>query len=421
MKKHWLAALALLAIVPSNAFAESDGTGFSTVPCELPAEAPLPGSSGVTHTATPADAQAVLDSASEGDTVILSNGTYAGNLTVKVPGLRVRGESRNGTILDGGNVREIGISAVGVDRVVFENMTAHNFTRHGFFWYHAQGYWGRYLTAYNNGLYGVYAFDSRCGQIDHSYGSGNADSAFYIGECFPCDATITDILAESNALGYSGTNAGGNLILKDSIWRDNAMGIVPNTLDGEDRPPQRGIIIKENVIANNNAITAPGTSLAGTFYGVGIALAGGVGNQVYGNVVTDHALAGIITAPLPDQNLWIPSGNTVWGNTVTHDAEQYPDSYDLGQNAASGPGNCWSDNTFGNSQPPQIEDVYSCGMPTTPPGGSPLVELGLIQGLAGLNGRVQSDWKTWPVPAGGLTQPDAPDAPLTEWLPEVTI
>ena len=420
MKHRWIAALAVLSIMPAMAFAESNGTGFDTVPCELEAGAPMPGSGEVLN-ANPSNAQAVLDSASAGALVILENGTYAGNLVVKSPYTRVRGESRNGVILDGNSTREIGISAVGVDGVVFENLTAHNFTRHGFFWHHAHGYWGRYLTAYNNGLYGVYAFDSRCGQIDHSYGSGNADSAFYIGECYPCDATITDILAESNALGYSGTNAGGNLILKDSIWRNNAMGIVPNTLDGEDRPPQRGITIKENLIVNNNAITAPGTSLAGTFYGVGIALAGGVGNQVYGNVVTDHALAGIITAPLPDQNLWIPSGNTIWGNTVTHDAEAFPDSYDLGQNLASGPNNCWTDNTFGNSQPPMIEEIYSCGMSTTPPGGSPLIELGLVQGFAGLNGRVQSDWKTWPVPADALTQADAPAGSLAEWLPEVSI
>jgi hypothetical protein len=420
MKHSWIAALAVLSILPSTAHAESDGTGFTTIPCEMPSTAPMPGSGAVLN-ANPSNAQAVLDSASEGDLVILADGVYAGNLDVNVPGIRVRGESRNGTILDGGSTREIGISAIGVDRVVIENMTAHNFIQHGFYWYHAHGYWGRHLTAYNNGLYGLYAFDSRCGQIDNSYTSGNADSGFYIGECYPCDATITDILAESNALGYSGTNAGGNLILKDSIWRNNAMGIVPNTLDGEDRPPQRGITIKENVVANNNAITAPGVSLAGTFYGVGIALAGGVGNAVYGNVVTDHALAGVITAPLPDQTLWIPSGNTVWGNTVTHDAALYPDSYDLGQNLLSGPGNCYADNTIGNSQPPMIEEIYSCGMTTTPPGGSPLIELGLIQGFAGLNGRVQSNWRTWPVPAGGLTQADAPSGALIEWLPEVSI
>ena len=430
MKHRWLVAALALSILPvPSAEAASDGTGFTTISCRMPAGAPIPGSGNVLHVTTTGtagnpsngNAQQVLDSAREGDLVIFHDGVYRGGLSVKVPGIRIRGESRNGTILDGGSTREIGIAVISQDRVVIENMTAHNFRRHGFFWHHVHGWWARYLTVYNNALYGIYAFDSRCGQLDHSYGSGNADSAFYIGECFPCDATITDSIAESNALGYSGTNAGGNLILKNSVWRDNGLGIVPNSLVGEDRPPQRGAIIKNNLVENNNGKNTPGTGLAGSFWGVGIAIAGGVGNVVYGNVVTDHALAGIVLAPLPDGNLWIPSGNTVWGNTVTHDAAQYPDSFDLGQNLLSGAGNCWADNTFGNSAPPAIEQIFDCGLPTTPPGGSPQIELGLVQGYPlSLNGRVHSDWRTWPVPAGGLSQPDAPAGQLPGWLPDVS-
>ena len=45
-----------------------------------------------------------------------------------------------------------------------------------------------YVTAYNNGLYGVYAFNATNGLFEHSYGSGHPDSAFYIGQCNPCDA-----------------------------------------------------------------------------------------------------------------------------------------------------------------------------------------------------------------------------------------
>lgn len=420
IKQRLFAAIAVLAVVPFPAHAETDGTGFATIACEKPDAAPMPGT-GATLVADPGNAQSVVDAAHEGDLVILADGEYKMQLNVTVPGLRIRGESRHGVVFNGENTREIGINVVKTDRVVVENLTVRNYTRHGVFFYHATGYWVRYVNAHNMGLYGIYAFDSRCGQIDNSYASGGADSGFYIGECFPCDATITDIVAESNALGYSGTNAGGNLVLKDSNWVNNAMGIVPNTLDGEDGPPQRGIIIKDNVIANNNAITAPGTSLAGTFYGVGIALAGGSSNIVTGNTVTNHALAGIILAPLPDQNLWMPFGNTVWGNTVSHDAALYPDSYDLGQNLLSGPGNCWSHNTFGNSQPVSIEDLYPCGQVTTPPGGSPLIELGLIEGFAGLNGRVQSDWRTWPIPAAAASQPDAPMTALGTWLPEVAL
>ena len=69
-------------------------------------------------------------------------------------------------------------------------MTARNYTGNGFFWTGVDGYRGSYLTAYRNGDYGIYAFDSVNGQFDHSYASGSPDAGFYIGQCFPCDAVI---------------------------------------------------------------------------------------------------------------------------------------------------------------------------------------------------------------------------------------
>ena len=45
--------------------------------------------------------------------------------------------------------------------------------------------------------------------------------------------SIDGVTAEHNALGYSGTNAGGNLQIVRSMWRFNWAGIVPNTLDTE--------------------------------------------------------------------------------------------------------------------------------------------------------------------------------------------
>lgn len=436
MKRLLVASLALIALT-SSAFASTDGTGFATGPCALPAGAPVPGS-GTVHIAGPAasypasgvtPAQAAIDAAEEGDTILLTPGTYRESLKVRTDGLRIRGTDRNGVVFDGSPIAgqgqlEIGIDVTGPDRVVVENLTVHNYSRHGVFFYHVKGYWARYITAYNMGLYGIYAFDSRCGQIDRSYASGNADSGFYVGECFPCDAVITNIVAEGNALGYSGTNAGGNLTLRDSIWRDNGLGIVPNSLDGEDRPPQRGLIIRHNVIDDNNNKLAPGVSLGGLFWGVGVAIAGGHGNQVYGNQITDHGMAGVVLAPLPDDNLWIPAGNTIWGNTVTHDANEWPDAFDLGQGVTSGANNCWADNEFGNSAPDMIEDVWSCAFTATPPGGDPRAEIGLAQGFAGTNGRAPSDWRTWPAPAAQSTQPSdngtadfADDGAVDTWLP----
>ena len=56
-------------------------------------------------------------------------------------------------------------------------------------------------------------------------------------------ALVTDVLAENNAVGFSGTNASGDLRIINSEWRYNMGGIVPNTLDSELLPPQGDIVI----------------------------------------------------------------------------------------------------------------------------------------------------------------------------------
>jgi hypothetical protein len=121
------------------------------------------------------------------------------------------------------------------------------------------------------------AFDSVYGLFEHSYASGHPDSGFYIGQCYPCHAVIDDVVAEGNALGYSGTNAGGDLKIVNSVWRNNMSGIVPNTLDSELLAPQREVYIAGNLVEENNNRHAPAKDLQYPSIGTGILLAGGVG------------------------------------------------------------------------------------------------------------------------------------------------
>ena len=69
--------------------------------------------------------------------------------------------------------------------VAIENLTARNYTLNGFYWTGVSGFRGSYLTAYNNGDYGIYAFGATNGVLEHSYGSGSPDSSFYVGQCAP--------------------------------------------------------------------------------------------------------------------------------------------------------------------------------------------------------------------------------------------
>lgn len=171
--------------------------------------------------------------------MLITSGVYHEAVRVRTADLTIRGEDRNTTILDGQQKLTNGFT-VQANGVVIENVTAHHYSGNDFFWTGVTGYRGSYLTAYDNGDYGIYAFNAVQGKFDHSYASGSPDSGFYIGQRHPCDALITDVISEKNALGYSGTNAGGNLIIQNSTWRHNGAGIVPNTLDSEKRPPEWG-------------------------------------------------------------------------------------------------------------------------------------------------------------------------------------
>ncbi|MFN2640393.1 MAG: right-handed parallel beta-helix repeat-containing protein [Actinomycetota bacterium] len=442
--KRTLVALVVAVAALSTQFATATN-GFETTSCKYPAGHPLPGAGAVRHVGTGtgdfATIQDAVNAAVEGDTILIAPGEYKEEVLVKRPGLRIRGESRTGVVLNGESTRNVGIE-VEADRVVVENLTVHNYKGHGVHWLFVTGYWGRYITAYDMGDYGIFAFGSRCGEFSDSYGSGNADSAIYIGQCYPCDARIHDVDAEENGLGYSGTNAGGNLVIHDSIWRNNALGVVPSSLDSEARPPSRGLTIENNIIDSNNLANAPGAGLTALFWGVGVALAGTSDGSVTGNTITNNAMAGIVINPLPDTNVYLPYANTIWGNTVSHDADLWPDSYDLAQGAGSGPDNCWSDNTTGVAgqdlvvAPPLLQTVWGCdviaGTQQTPPGGDPRVEASLIEGFAGLNGRTISPWQTWPAltcadhAIACADQPDdngaggyADDGAVDGWLPDL--
>ncbi len=176
--------------------------------------------------------QGAVDAAEPGDLILVSPGVYKEG--VEVPrgkdGITIRGLDRDEVILDGEFGRANGIQVVKANGVVIENMTAQNYTKNGFFWTGVVGYRGSYLTAVRNGDYGIYAFESTRGQLEHSYASGSPDAGFYIGGCYPCDAVITNVVSEWNGLGYSGTNAGGNLVIANSVLAQQP---------GRDRAQQR--------------------------------------------------------------------------------------------------------------------------------------------------------------------------------------
>lgn len=304
--------------------------------------------------------QAAVDEARPGTLVLIEPGVYRQSVTVTHPDLVIRGVDRNRTVLDGQFRRGNGID-VRANDVALENLTARDFVTNGFYWEQVDGYRGSYLTAARDGRYGLYASGSQHGQFDHSYASGSGDSGIYIGACNPCHAVVSDVTAENNAVGFSGTNASGDLAVVDSRWRHNGVGIVPNSLDDEPLPPQDGMVIAGNVVADKPTATTPLSAEFAALNGTGIALVGVLDDLVTKNRVTDQAQAGIVVAPNPGiESPFRPSiRNQVRSNVVEHSG-----TTDLVLAGASADqGNCFQQNRFRSSAPLNLEQAVPCDGP----------------------------------------------------------
>ena len=167
-----------------------------------------------------------------------------------------------------------------------------------------------HVTAHNNGLYGIYAFNAQHGVITNSYASGSADSGFYVGQCRDCDILVQGNVAERNAVGFENANASGPLTITGNRFADNRVGLTLLSNYQEAFRPQQGNTVVGNVIADNAEADSPAQADGG--FGTGIGVAGGQDNAIERNRVTGNPRAGVLltnTEDLPAQ------GNSFRGNT----------------------------------------------------------------------------------------------------------
>lgn len=371
----------------------STTTGASATTEAAATTSGVPATPGVIN--VPADhatIQEAVDAAAEGDLILIAPGVYHEAVNVVTNNLTLRGTERAGVVLDGEFTLDNGVRVLGANGVTVENMTAQNYTANGFFWTGVTGYRGAYLTAYRNGDYGIYAFDSVGGELSDSYASGSPDAGVYIGQCYPCDAVIQNLTSEYNGLGYSGTNSGGNLLIVDSTFRFNRAGIVPNSGSYELCYPERETTIVGNLVYSNNQPDTPAIDVALLAQGNGILSAGGRSNVIERNLVFDHNRTGIGLVPfleedpnddqppadeldrpcsetkqdpapdpanVPEIVLWDSHDNQVSGNVVRDSREGDLVVASAGTDLST-LGNCFSGNTFATTAPTDLEALAPC-------------------------------------------------------------
>jgi hypothetical protein len=356
--------------------------------------------------------QAGIDDARPGDLVLIDAGTYSEQVVVKTPGITIRGVELNDVVLDGKDSLGDGIT-VTADGVTVENLTVHGYTFNGVIFNGVgtdpyatygtgadvlDGYRVRFVTAYNNGLYGIYAFSSRNGEIANSFVSGHPDSGIYVGQCKPCNVVIHDVVSERNAIGYYGTNASGGVYLVNSVFRRNRLGITPNSQQVETLAPQVETVVAGNLVIDNDDPDTP--EVPRGFFGGGIVVGGGTKDLILRNRVEGHDGYGIGLVSL---NPFEPRDNRVEGNVLSDNTiDLY---YGPSDSPGDAGGNCFTANTFSTSSPPDVEAALPCEGAATVPVPLPVPDLPVAP--------VGTDYRSMAAPGPQPSMPDASTAPAT--------
>jgi hypothetical protein len=422
--------------------------------------------------------QRAVDAARRGDWILIAPGDYnergdygrrhrardeaGAGVTITRSGVHLRGMDRNRVVVDGtrragrrcsararaqdrgprrGDGKHLGRNGIEVFKasgVTVENLTVCNFLSGAGeggneIWFNGGDgsgkiglgrFKGRFLSATSTfyggpdapaGRYGIFASNSRGpGLIDRTYASNMNDASYYVGACPDCHTVLRHGHAENSALGYSGTNSGGHLVIERSEWDRNKTGITTNSQNNDDAPsPQNGrcphstrscTVFRRNYVHDNNNPNVPtaGTAALGP-PGTGIVVAGGRYDTVAHNRIVHNGAWGIIVVPYPDDtrpplatashcrggrlNFVVACYYGDWGNEFSSNLLSgngffgNPTNGDLGDiSVRHDPGNCFR----GNRRPPGQGSVTSapgdlqlthrsCGVPNQGAGlGDPL-------------------------------------------------
>jgi parallel beta-helix repeat protein len=379
----------------------------------------------------------------------------AGVLITK-PDIHVRGMDRNGVVVDGTlphdgpacsrdpSVQDYGINDSGgnpqgrngvvvykADGSTIDNLTVCNFltgsasSGNEIWWNGGDGsgqigmgsFEGSYLTATSTfykdeptaAQYGIFSSNaSGPGVWDQTYASNFNDSGYYIGACAQvCNQIVDHAWAEYNALGYSGTNSGGPLIVQNSEFDNNQDGFDTNSQNNDDAPspqdgscPNGGVspvtgthscwVFMNNYVHDNNNPDVPGLGAAAAGpVGTGLSVAGGRNDTIMNNRFVHNGAWGVLFVPYPDTETPPPISNCEggvnlsaiclyddWGNSLLNNTFSdngffgNPTNSDFGEitSLPGNPINCFAGNDAPDgSSPPTLQTTNgTCGQTGVP-------------------------------------------------------
>ncbi len=387
--------------------------------------------------------QAAVDKVADGGMVLVDAGVYRESVVVSTKDVTVRGADRNRTVIDGEGLRPYGVVAI-ADGVRVQNLTVRNHTFYGVLitgvhdkngpranngddydefdpaeFPPLQRFAVDHVTAYDNGLYGIYAFDAQHGVITDSYASGSADSGFYVGQCHRCDVLMEGNVAERNAVGFENANASGPLLVTSNRFTGNRVGMTLLSNYQEAFLPQRGNQVVGNLIGDSGSGDSPAQADGG--FGTGLGIAGGVDNEISRNRIAGNPRAGVLIVNTED----LPAtGNRLTDNLYT---ENGVDVANISAERAPATNNCVHERV--TTLPATLATTLACGTAARPQPAVPGAEVARLAkappGISFLDvapppdqpGLPDADGRPQPLP-GNVEMPDTAQigVPSTSFL-----
>jgi hypothetical protein len=301
-------------------------------------------------------------------------------------------------LVDVGFAKDVGIRCDRCTGFIVRNLWERDANEHGIYVVDSDGYvFDRTIGSYN-WEYELFAFASDNGLFTDCEAIGGSDSGVYIGGDPVTPGRYASELRRTkmhhNALGFSGTQ-GSYVWMHDNDFYDNAIGI---SFDSEtDHPnfPQRGSVIENNLIHDNNFdiyaadTDVPAGGPAYDFFrypvGTGMWIVGGDDNVIRNNYIYNNIRMGFILAknpleqPTPEEpGVSAVNRNQTYGNFIGTDpaGNLLPNhtAFPPGGDYAPGGSDLWWDET-GNDNCWGPQDASSGPIKTDPP--NALYPLGL--------------------------------------------
>ncbi|MBG0855911.1 right-handed parallel beta-helix repeat-containing protein [Streptomyces spinoverrucosus] len=329
------------------------------------------------HVVTPGESiQKAVNAAQPGDTVLVMPGVYHESITVRTPGLTLRGLRHHGddtviqpvqkkkvapratkatpNCLDSGNgICVIGEKNKALQDVTIADLKVTDFSKNGLFALGTDRLTVRRVTADDNGQWGIAQEHSTRGVFRDNIARGNGDAGLFLANNVKAEVGATDTKGtviernhlEDNRIGITVRRL-RNLAVTANHLTGNCTGLF--VVGDENKPRAGALTVSDNRVENNNKYCAK-TARLPFLQGSGIVLTGAENTLVARNVVTGHSGK----SPLSGGIVLFKSmvGVTSERNRITDNRLENNSPADLVNQEATKSANAFDANTCGASKP----------------------------------------------------------------------